>query len=856
MRIKVSTHFSLYLIIASLFIVGCGKKYTLEEADKAYANKQYALAAEMYEGVYKDKNTPRGQKSELAFKAGEAYRNYENYERAERSYDKALDRDPNNAQALYMKGVMQQNMGEYKDAIKTFQKYLKLFPGDKDALAKIKGCELALGWKDDCTRYEVSNFKIANSRQNEYCPMIADKKDAVIYFTSDRNPNPKKREKLYVWTGNGFSDLWMIKEQKQRRRRRGSANTEKKWDRPEHLEAPPNTAANDGTPAFNRRFNVMYFTICNGGNNKQPHCKIYESRKVGTGWGEPEVLSFCENDSTASYGQPTLSPDGKKLYFSSNREGGYGGHDLWVVNYVRRGRTWSEPVNLGPVINTAKNEMFPYWNQHDNKLYFSSSGHPGFGGLDLFVSEGSGEEWSVPENLSIPMNSGGDDFGITFDNNNPLHGFFSSNREGGRGGDDIWEFTKIPPIIDVKGVVTDCTTEKPIPGSLVTITNTIDSSKIEIIADEQGAYFAELLEGVTYTIQASNDTNYYFPSKRIAKIDNTKLKCDTHYIENFCLKSMIEVWELPIFYDLDKAFIRPDAAAVLDKFAKEVLLQYPRIVIELGSHTDCRSSYDYNMNLSQRRADSAVAYLIKLGIDKNRMYAKGYGESQLVNDCECEGTVIKRKCSEEEHQQNRRTTIKIVNFNFDPRQKKIVGDNPFNTNEGNGNDSAYRLDSAARAKEKAMQDSALAAQAKAEAEAKRIDSLSVKLKITEKDGVKTVPIKINDQKEVQFAWDIKSRKNTIPISMAEEWMNSGLINKGNFRDGDKMKGPTGVKFPSKSFTVDLLDVGGYTIKRVTFYIVEDGTQATIGKYVLGKFNPEYITEADGYLKLLPKRPQR
>jgi peptidoglycan-associated lipoprotein len=855
MRLIKSTQFSIFALLATILIVGCGKKYSMEEANKAYENKQYALAAEMYDGIYKDKSTARGEKSEIAFKAGEAYRNFENYEKAERSYEKALSRDPNNAQALYMQGVVQQNMGEYKDAIKTFNKYLKLFPGDKDAMAKIKGCELALGWKDDCTRYEVENFKVANSRQNDYCPMIADKKDGVIYFTSDRNPNPKKREKLYVWTGNGFSDLWMVKEQKQRRRRRGSSNTEKKWDRPEHLEAPPNTKANDGTPAFNRRFNVMYFTICNGGDNKSAACKIYESRKVGAGWGTPQVLSFCEKDSNYSYGQPTLSPDGKKLYFSSNREGGYGGHDIWVVNYVRRGRTWSEPVNLGPVVNTAKNEMFPYWNQHENKLYFASSGHPGFGGLDMFSTEGSGEEWSTPENLSIPMNSGADDFGITFDNNNPLHGFFSSNRDGGRGGDDIYEFTKIPPIIDVKGVVTDCTTEKPLPGSLVTITNTIDSTKIEIIADEQGSYFAELQEGVKYTIQVTNDTNYYFASKRIAKIDNTKVKCDTHYVENFCLKSMIEVWELPIFYDLDKAFIRPDAQQVLNTFAKEVLLEYPRIVIELGSHTDCRSSYAYNMDLSRRRADSAVAYLVGLGIDKNRVFAKGYGESQLTNKCKCEGAEIV-PCTEAEHQENRRTTVKIVNFNFDPRKKKVIGGNPLNTNDGIGNDSAYIMDSASLAREKAMRDSAMAAKAKADAEAKRIDSLSVKLKITETNGVKTVPIKLNEKEEVAFAYDIKSRKNTIPISMAEKWMESGLINKGNFRDGDKMKGPNGVKFPSKSFTMDIVDVGGYIIKRVTFYIVEDGTQPTIGKYILGKFNPAYIKEDGGYLKMLPKRPQR
>jgi len=843
--------FKLLPLIAIFLLNSCGPKFTLEEANKAYENKQYAQAALMYDAIYKDKKTDKGQKSEIAFKAGESYRNYEEYGKAVRSYDKALDRDANNAQALYMKGVVLQNQGEYKDAIKVFNKYLVIYPGDKDAMAKKKGCELALGWKDDCTRYEVENFKIANSKENDYAPMVGDKKDRTLYFTSDRNPNPKKRAKQYTWTGNGFSEIWSTKEQKQRRKRRGTANTAKKWEKPVVLESPPNTKANDGTVCFDRRFSTMYFTICNGGDNKSAACKIYKSKRLGQGWAEPEILAFCENDSAASYGQPTLSADGNKLYFSSNREGGYGGHDIWVVNYVRRGRTWSEPVNLGPAVNTAKNEMFPYFNQHDGKLYFSSTGHPGFGGLDLFSTEGSGEEWSTPENLSMPMNSGGDDFAITFDNLNQLHGFFSSNREGGRGGDDIYEFNKIPPIIDVKGVVIDSTTQKPLPGSLVTITWN-DTNKIEIVTDESGSYFAELEENKIYTIKASNDTNYYFPSRRIATVNTFKLKCDTHFVEDFQLKSMIEVWELPIFYDLDKADIRPDAALILDQFAKEVLLEYPRIVVELGSHTDCRSSYAYNMDLSRRRADSAVAYLIRKGIMKERLFAKGYGESQLTNECECEGAKV-TPCSEAEHQKNRRTTIKIVNFNFDPRNKKVIGGNPLNTNDGNGNDSAYIADSAMLAKEKRAKDSAMAVLKKQEAKARKLDSLSVKLKVTEANGIKTVPIKINEAQDVQFAWNLKTSKNTISTAMAEEWFNSGLINKGNFLESDgKIKGPNGTKMPSNKIRITSFDVGGYIVKNVTIYIKDDASPI-FGKSVFRKFDITKIREEDGMLKLLPKR---
>jgi len=842
--------FSLSLAFA---FFGCKPRYSVEDAERFYKNKQYAYAAEVYEQLYKNPKTEKSRKSEMAFRAGEARRNFNDFDKAIRNYENALKRDPNNAQAIYMKGVILQKQGEYKEAIKVFNDYLKLYPGDKDAEAKKKGCEMALAWKPDCQLYTVENFKIANSSNNDYSPMIADKKDASIIFTSDRNPNEKKRVKQYAWTGDGFSDLWQISEQQQRRRRRGSDKDEKKWDKPEVLPKAPNTIANDGTVCFSRRYNIMYYTICNGGDNKSSACKIYSTRKIGNEWEAPQVLSFCENDSIYSYGQPSLSEDEQQLYFSSNRPGGAGGHDIWVVNFTRRGRTWGDPINLGETINTSKNEMFPYIS-NDNKLYFSSNGLPGFGGLDIFVAEGAGEEWSTPENLSIPINSGGDDFGITIDNENPNHGYFTSNRDGGRGGMDIYEFFKKPIKVTLKGVVTDISTKKPLPGSIVTISNNQDSNVIKLVTDAKGSYFIELEEKKSYNISASNDTSYYFPSTDTSHVTTIGLRCDTDFEENFALRSMIEIWEIPIYYDLDKAYIRADAARELDKFAAEILVKYPRIVIELGSHTDCRSSYDYNMGLSQRRADSAVAYLISKGVQKERMFAKGYGESQLVNDCECEGTVIKRNCSEAEHQRNRRTTIKIVNFNFDPRNKTVTGMDSFNTNVGNNNKDAYRPDSAQLAKERRQRDSALAAEAAIAAQAALIDSLSIKLAITEKDGVKTVTAKVNDQVDVQWTWDLRSSRTSVPIAIVEEWFNAGVINKGDFSDGDKIKGPNGTKMPSNRLKINSIKLGDYELTNVTIFIDEKADAVLVlGKAVFRQFDPSNITEENGMLMLLPKR---
>ncbi len=844
-----------FALCALVLFNGCGPRYTIEDAERFYNNKQYAYAATVYEQLYKNPKVEKGRKSEMAFKAGEAYRNFENYDKAIKSYDNALKKDPNNAQAIYMKGVILQKQNNYRDAIKLFDEYLKIYPGDKDALAKKAGCELALAWKSDCQQYTVDNFKIANTKNNDYAPMVADKKDGILYFTSDRNPNEKKKTKIYGWTGLGFSDLWQVKAQAEKKGRRSSstANTAKKWAKPEILPKVPNTIANDGTPCFSRRYNVMYFTICNGGNNKDLGCKIYSCKKLGEEWGEPELLSFCEGDSLHNYGQPSLSEDEQQLYFSSDREGGLGGHDIWVVNFTRRGRTWSDPINLGPTINTSKTEMFPYI-ATDNKLFFSSNGHPGFGGLDLFVTEGTGAEWSTPENMSMPMNSGGDDFGITFDNTNPNHGFMTSNRDGGKGGYDIYEFFRKPLKFTLKGIVSDQTTKKPLPGSKVHIFSLPDSGFKEIITDGVGSYFTELEEKKIYRVSANNDTNYYFPSTDTGIAQTLGQKCDKDFEINFELKSMIEVWEIPIYYDLDKAYIRPDAAKSLDSFADNVLAKYPRIVIELGSHTDCRSSYDYNMDLSQRRADSAVAYLVRKGIQPERMFAKGYGESQLVNDCECEGTVIKRNCSEVEHQRNRRTTIKIVNFNFDPRNKTVKGMDSFNTNKGNNNSAAYKLDSARMVKEQRQKDSAMAAIAAADAAAKLLDSLSIKLAITESEGVKTIPVKVNGSTDLQFTWDMRSSKNTIPVAVIEEWMKSGVINKGDFLEGEKIKAPGGTKLPSNKIKIATLAFGEYEVSNMTFSIDEKvDAVPVLGKSAFRTFDPTSIVEEGGVLKMIPKR---
>lgn len=690
---------------------GCGKP-TMQKANELKDSHQYRSAGDMYKRLASSKKLTKEERAlALQLSAESFFKSYD-YRNAKRAYERILRNDKNNAEALYFLGLIalseaaeKTSVNEYREARKYFERYLKEVPGDERAIRRMISCDSAESWLGQESRYEIENFREVNTKYNDFSPSVADKKDNALVFVSDRDGGMNKR--TYGGSGNFFSDIWIIEKE---RARRGV----EKWGKPKLLPGEVNTKFNDGVQDFDRRFSTMYFTRCNGGDGKSPFCKIYEAQKRGNEWVNVTILSFCEEDS-ANYVHPAISPDGSKLFFSSDREGGYGGYDLYVVNFIKRGKTWSDPINLGPTINTQLNEEFPYYNQHDDHLYFSSDGHVGMGGLDIYKTQGSGQEWTEPENLKFPMNTGADDFGITFLNNDPNSGFFSSSRSGGRGMDDIYMFYITPLEFRLVGTVTDCKTGMPLPNSLVEITSEEDTTKYSFRTDEDGNYdTVMLLEEATYQIMVSNREAYYFDAEDAPRtISTVGLKQSKLFIEDFCLNPQLDFARvLPIFYRLDKADIDPPAAAVLKDSLLPLLLKYPAIRIELGSHTDCRSSYAYNISLSQRRADSAVAFLVRKGIDPRRIVAKGYGESQLLNDCACEGREVTRHtpyeigsdpltgqpryakkqdivnnqyvyipykpneiveiegvkyvpCDEYQHRQNRRTTIRILDVNFD-----------------------------------------------------------------------------------------------------------------------------------------------------------------------------------------------
>jgi outer membrane protein OmpA-like peptidoglycan-associated protein len=419
----------------------------------------------------------------------------------------------------------------------------------------------------------------------------------------------------------------------------------------------------EASATYSKDGKLMVFARSNDGSRKGPtDVDLYQSKLGPDGnWSDPELLSV--SSLTAWDASPALSPDGKTLYFSSNREGGKGGNDLYRSTLDANGR-WGKPTNLGETINTAGDEMFPYVTE-DGKLYFASDGQAGFGGLDLFVATRNKEEGTKVENLGMPINSKADDFGIVY--KNAYEGYLSSNREGGKGDDDIYYFKNLiaePKIVryNVKGTISgknNGADEGALGGAHVKITDAAGQPVADATTDPQGNFNFMAEEDKTFNFMIEHEgyfakrDNFSTSGKRppLRELKNKENTVDLTYgnaLDKIKLEQTIVIEN--IYYDYDKSDIRPDAATELDKVVT-MLTDNPAISIELSSHTDSRGDDSYNKDLSQARAESAVAYIVSKGVDKNRIYAKGYGETKPI---------IANASTDDEFQKNRRTEFKVT----------------------------------------------------------------------------------------------------------------------------------------------------------------------------------------------------
>lgn len=590
------------LALVSILLTGCGGA-KLATADEQLARGEYYDASKTYRKIYNKltKREERPLRGQVAFRMAECHRRLNQYARAAAAYQNAARYEyPDSMLYLYM-AQMQQAAGNPAAAITSYQEYLKWHPEDQLALSGLSGARMAQA-REGATRYIVRNAKLFNSRRADYSPMfLGGSLDQLYFTTTTEKVTGDHRSEI---TGMKKGDIWFV-----------TKDENGQWQRPQAVEGELNTEVDEGTPSFTPDGQTMYLSRARREPNANTGVEIYTSQRSDAKWSAP-VLFEITRDTISSYAHPAVSPDGNWLYFCSDMPGGSGGRDIWRVNLKEREGSLE---NLGEWINTPGDEMFPYV-RTDSLLYFASNGHPGYGGLDLFRARlTSSGGWEIT-NMGLPVNSAADDFGITFGEGES--GFFSSNRTDNRGYDHIYSF-ELPDLkILISGWVLD-RDEEPVPNAVIRIVGN-DGSNQKQVARDDGSFSFPLQRGVSYVMMAG--ARGYLNSRQEFTADDAEE--DAEYGVDFILAAINKPQVIEnIFYDYDKATLRPESTAALDEMA-QVLRDNPNVTIEMASHTDRHGSDEYNIGLSSRRARSVIDYLISVGIQPDRLQSQGYGKSR------------------------------------------------------------------------------------------------------------------------------------------------------------------------------------------------------------------------------------
>lgn len=598
------------VVIMSALCACSNAERTTRRADAAMTIGEYQEAASLYRRAYMQ-TAPRERASRgaLAYKMGEAYRSYGNVGRALAAYKNAERFGVADSLVLRKQGDMLRYAGNYKGAEEKYKAYLEKNPEDVLAFAGYRSSQKATAIREAGSAYTVKLDKNFSSSRADYCPAFSDRNGSAVYFSSTRNSGTGGQ--MSGITGTKPGDIYCLKKDEKGH-----------WKSPEAAEGELNSEWDEGAACFTEDGNTMYFTVCRSDPQYPRMAEIWTSTRNDAKWGKPQALKITA-DTLSSYAHPALSPDGKWLYFVSDMPGGYGGYDLWRASVVG----WhgvGAVENLGPEINTPGNEMFPAF-RPSGELYFSSDGRePNLGGLDLYRAKEDTltKHWEVAH-LPYPMNSNGDDFGITFEG---LHnrGFFSSNRaSAGRGWDKIYSFSFPEILLSVKGWVYEQDGYE-LPEAVVYMVGN-DGTNMKIGVNLEGSFEQPLAPGGKYLFLAT--CKGYLNYRAELTVDSLVQK-EHQYVLQFPLPSIsIPVLVRGVYYEFDKADLTDNSREALDRLVK-VLKENPNITIELSAHCDYRGRAEYNEKLSQRRAESVVRYLTEHGIEAERLTAKGYGESQ------------------------------------------------------------------------------------------------------------------------------------------------------------------------------------------------------------------------------------
>lgn len=604
----------LYILLIFILLSACGTpERSIKRGDAAMAIGEYCEAAAQYKkGYSRIPPTDRKRRGEVAYKMGDAFRRYGNTARALGAFRNAARYGQNDTLTQFYIGELLRMQGDYRGAEKAYQTYLDSFPSDERARQMLESLSEATGIKERGSAYTVKMETMFSGSRSDYAPAYNGDEATTLYFSTTR-PAVTGSD-LSGITGMKPGDIYMVRK-----------DEKGKWKSPEPVEGGLNTENDEGATAFSSDGKTMYLTVCRTDPQYPRMAEIWTSQRADAGWGKPAALKITA-DTLSSYAHPAPSPDGRWLYFTSDMPGGYGGTDLWRARMDAHGVGSIE--NLGPEINTEGNECFPAF-RPSGELYFSSDGRtPSLGGLDLYRAKQDTitEHWTVVH-LPAPMNSPADDFGITFEGWHN-RGYFSSNRStGGRGWDKIYSFSYPEVLQTVKGWVYEQDGYE-LPEALVYIVGN-DGTNEKLSVKSDGSFEMAVTPGVDYLLLATCKGYLNFRNNLHAD----SLEVEHQHVLQFPLPSInVPVLVRNVFYEFDKADLTPESTAALDRLTN-MLKENPNVTIELAAHCDYRGNDDYNLRLSQRRAESVVRYLTEHGIEAERLTAKGYGETvpKIVN---------------------------------------------------------------------------------------------------------------------------------------------------------------------------------------------------------------------------------
>lgn len=584
--------------------VSCGPDMNMKRGDRSYAIGEYYEASLEYKKAYtKVPPKQRPKRGEIAYKVADCNRRINYTAKAMGAYQNAVRYDYIDTTTYFYLGEMQRSEGDYKNAEKSYRKYLEQHVGNLLAIQGAASCSAAPKWKAEGSLYTIKEEQMFSSRRADYCPVILG--EDQIYFTSTR-PQAKGNEENGI-TGMKSGDIFVIKK-----------DEKGKWKQAEEIEGDLNTPFDEGACAFTTDGKTMYLTVCRTDPQYPRTAEIWQSTRSDASWAKPTVCDLAK-DTLSSFAHPALSPDGAWLYFVSDMPGGQGGTDLWRAPLTSHG--FGAVENLGAEINTEGNEMFPTF-RPNGELYFSTNGRASAGGLDLYCAHQDtiSHHWRVIH-LPYPMNSAGDDFGMTFEG---LHnrGYFSSNRGNGRGWDKIYSFSCPEVIQTVKGWVYEQDGYELTNAIVYMVGN--DGTNLKTNVKGDGSFEQMIHPGVNYVMLAT--CKGYLNYRNELRVDSVKET--TEYTLQFPLPSITApVLVRNVFYEFDKATLTDDSRAALDRLVI-LLKENPNVTIELSAHCDYRGNDLYNERLSQRRSETVVNYLITNGITAARLTAKGYGESK------------------------------------------------------------------------------------------------------------------------------------------------------------------------------------------------------------------------------------